>query len=128
MKILRKALKKFTAKEASIIIKIIIKQGIFKENIATRMEKLKLDGKCDIKCKCGLGIDNFIHKIKTCPQHKVYATKLKKIKSDKWFYIKQPIELINDVNSEKEMVEIIKYMLLFLKKIGKIRINLSHDW
>ena len=118
----------YLAKEITIIIKIIIKQELFKENIERRMEKLKLEGKCDTKCNCGNGTDNFIHKIKYCQLTKIYATKLKKIKGRKWQNITQPIDLIKDVEKINEMVEILKYMLLFMKKIGKIRINLSHDW
>ena len=72
--------------------------------------------------------DSFIHRIKNCTVSKIYAKKIKELIGLDWANITHPIDLFKSIKSQKDMSELIKLILTFMKKIGKIGIMLSHKY
>ena len=118
--------KRFTAQEITIIIKIMIKQDIFSIHWKEKLEKFHIDNKVKTMCECKNDQDGLIHRIKHCNISKRYAKRIKWILKNDWDNVQHPMDLFMNINSQKDMERIINSILLFLKKIGKIKILLSH--
>ena len=70
-------------------------------------------------------IETLIHKIFECQHTKLFAQNIRKKIKKYQNQIKNPIDLLLYMNSTKDMVQMIQQILLFLKKLKKIKIHLS---
>ena len=121
----RNAIKKFTAQEATILVKIIINQDIFKVNIKYRMDKFKIPNTINTSCPCGNPNETLIHRIFECQQSRIFTKKLRDFITKRDSEVKQPIDLLLRSNSTKNTIFICQQLLLLLKKLRKIKICLS---
>ena len=106
----------------------MIQQDLFSSNYKNKLDKFGIENNIDTKCECQLESDGFIHRIKNCTLSKIYAKKIKELIGLEWENCTHPIDLFKNIKSQKDMTELIKLILTFMKKIGKIRIMLSHKY
>ena len=121
------ALKNFTGIEGSEILKIIFEQSIFKSDIMKRKVKMNLVHNYDMRCQCGYKEESFIHSLLFCPQCSYASLNIKKYlfkRTGTLTYLNLP-QILSISDSTKDTITIIKLILIFLKNIGKIKINLS---
>ena len=89
------------------------------------MEKLNLENSIDTMCSCGYPKETLTHKIFECQHTKLYSQNIRKMVKKYQNQIENPIDLLLYTNSTKDMVQMIQQILLFLKKLKKIKIHLS---